>query len=518
MRVGRGHRAGFTLAALCAAVSAWTAAGALGSPAATETGAAAPLARAAAKCDERCQAARRREQRRELRRRNAQQKRPNVILIDTDDQNVADMFVMRNTLSLLAAKGTSFSNSYVSYPLCCPSRATHITGQYAHNHGVVTDQQYGTLDSSNTLAVWLRHAKYRTAMVGKYLNGYGILNRREIPPGWTQWFGLTGGTEQKRYRYNLNENGKVRYYGNGARNYQTDVLSSKVNMLLKAWAPSPKPFFLYFNPTAPHGERAVPISSTRDPQPAPRHLGTLGEPFLPRLPNFNEPDMRDKPKQIRDIPPLSSEQITDLDRRYRGRLESLLSVDEQVKRMVGLIRKYGDKRKTFFIFTSDNGLEMGSHRIMFKNFLYEEGERVPLIIRGPGVPEGVTRDQLVANIDLAPTIVAIAKAVPGRVMDGISLLPLTRDAAFAQGRDILFESTDLDIYGLRRDRWSYNRYSNGEAELYDLDTDPYQLHNLLYDPPPLGGANAPSPETLALANQLAGRLAQLRTCAGASCN
>jgi N-acetylglucosamine-6-sulfatase len=515
MRVGRAHRAGFTLAALCAAVFAWAAAGALGSPAATEAGARSSAARAAAKCDEQCQADRRREHRRQLRRQNAKQKRPNVILIDTDDQNVTDMFVMRNTLALLAAKGTSFSNSYVSYPLCCPSRATHLTGQYAHNHGVVTDQQYGSFDNTNTLAVWMRHAKYRTAMVGKYLNGYGVFNRREIPPGWTQWFALTGGTEQKRYRYNLNENGKVQYYRNGARNYQTDVLSSKVNMVLKEWAPSPKPFFLYFNPTAPHGERAVPFSSTRDPQPAPRHLGVLGEPVLPRLPNFNEPDMSDKPKQIQDIPPLSSDQVVDLERRYRGRLESLLSVDEEVKRIVGLVRKYGDKGKTFFIFTSDNGLEMGSHRVMFKNFLYEEGERVPLIIRGPGIPEGVTREQLVSNIDLAPTIVAIARAVPGRTMDGISLLPLSRDATQAQGRDILFESTDLDIYGLRRGPWSYNRYSNGEAELYDLETDPYQLQNLLYDPP---GPAEPSAETEALANQLAARLVQLRTCAGASCN
>jgi N-acetylglucosamine-6-sulfatase len=514
MRVGRAQRAGFALAALCAALSAWAAAGALGSPPAPEAGA-APLARAAAKCDAQCQADRRREQRRELRRRNARQKRPNVIVIATDDQNLTDMFVMRHTLALLGARGTTFRNSYVSYPLCCPSRATFLTGQYAHNHGVVTDQQYSSFDNTNTLAVWLRHAKYRTAMVGKYLNGYGVLNRREIPPGWTQWFALTGGTEQKRYAYNLNENGKVRYYPRKQANYVDYVLGSKVNGLLKEWTPSPKPFFLYFNPSNPHGERALPFWSTRDPEPAPQYLGALGDLTAPKTPNFNEPDMSDKPEQIRDIPKLSDDQLADLDRRYRGRLESLLSVDDEVRRIVGLVRKYGDKRKTFLIFTSDNGLQLGAHRVQFKNFLYEEGERVPLIIRGPGIPQGVTREQLVANIDLAPTIAAIANAVPGRVMDGISLLPLTRDATFAQGRDILFESTDLDIYGLRRGQWSYNRYSNGEAELYNLETDPYQVENLLYDPP---GPQQPSAETEALANQLAARLAQLRTCAGASCN
>jgi N-acetylglucosamine-6-sulfatase len=342
-----------------------------------------------------------------------------------------------------------------------------------------------------------------------------VLNPREVPPGWRQWYGLTGGTEQKRYGYKLNENGKIRNYGRKPANYIDTVLGAKLNGLLKGWAPSPKPFFIYYNPTNPHGEKGTPVWSTRDPEPAPKYLGAFGNIQAPRYPNFDEANVSDKPEQIRDIPRLSDAELADIDRRYRGRLESLLSVDDQVKKLVKLVRKYGDKRKTFFIFTSDNGLQLGAHRVQFKNFLYEEGERVPLIIRGPGIPQGVTRDQLVANIDLAPTIAAITKAVPGRVLDGISLLPLTQDATFAQGRDILFESTDLDIYGLRRGPWSYNRYSNGEAELYNLETDPYQLQNLLYDPP---GPQQPSAETAALANQLAARLAQLRTCAGASCN
>jgi N-acetylglucosamine-6-sulfatase len=515
MLAGRPHRLAFSLAVVAASLLAWAAAGALGTPSArTAEAAAAPVARAAAPCDARCQAARKQRNRAELRRKNARQKRPNVILIDTDDQNVGDMSVMRHTLSLLGARGTTFRNSYVSYPLCCPSRATHLTGQYAHNHGVFTDSRFTDLDSTNTLATWLKRAKYRTGMVGKYLNGYGVVNPREIPPGWTQWFALTGGTEQKRYGYKLNENGKVRNYGRKPVNYVDYVLGAKVNGLLKAWAPSPKPFFLYYNPNNPHGEKGTPVWSTRDPEPAPQYLGAFGNIQAPRPPNFDEANVSDKPQQIRDIPRLSDADIADIDRRYRGRLESLLSVDDQVKKIVRLARKYGDKRKTFFIFTSDNGLELGAHRIEFKDYLYEEGERVPLIIRGPGVPQNVTREQLVANIDLAPTIAAIAKAGPGRVMDGIDLLPLTRDPNVANNRTILFESVDLDIYGLRQGQWSYNRYSNGDQELYNLNTDPYQLQNLLYDPP---GLDAPSAEDLALAGQLSARLAQLRTCSGASC-
>jgi arylsulfatase A-like enzyme len=427
-------------------------------------------------------------------------------VIDTDDQNATDMFVMQKTLNLLGAKGTTFRNSYVSYPLCCPSRATFLTGQYAHNHGVLTDQRFGDLDSSNTLAVWLNHARYRTAMVGKYLNGYGVLDPRQIPPGWRQWFALTGGTEQKRYGFQLNENGKLRYYGRKPSNYIDYVLDAKVNGLLKEWAPSPKPFFLYYNPNNPHGEKALPYWSTRDPEPAPQYLGALGELTAPRPPNFNVVK-NDQPEEIRDLPPLSDDQLADLDRRYRGRLESLLSVDDEVKRIVGLVRKYGDKRKTFFIFTSDNGLELGAHRIEFKEYLYEEGERVPLIIRGPGIPQGVNRDQLVANIDLAPTIVSITGAEPLRVMDGIPLQPLAQDAANGVGRDLLFESPDTGSYGLRRGQWAYNRYASGDSELYNLISDPYELKNLADDP-----------HYKSLVSSLSAELAELRTCSGASCH
>ena len=474
-------------------------------------GTAAP-AQAAAKCNKACQA--HHEKLAQLRRQNALQKRPNVIVIDTDDMNASDLFVMRNTLSLLAAQGTSFRNSYVSYPLCCPSRATFLTGQYAHNHRVLTDQRFTDLDSSNTLAVWLRRAKYRTAMVGKYLNGYGLVNPREVPKGWTQWYGLTGGTEQHRYGFKLNENGKVRHYGRKPSNYIDYILDSKVNAVLKQWAISPKPFFIYYNPNNPHGEAGTPYWSTRDPEPAPQYLGIFGDITAPHPPNFDEANVSDKPQMVREIPHLSGAQLADIDRRYRGRLESLLSVDDEVKRIFGLVRKYGDKRKTFFIFTSDNGLELGAHRIEFKNFLYEEGERVPLIIRGPGFPAGATRDQLVANIDLAPTITSLTGVPAARVMDGIPLLPLAKNPGEGNNRDILFESPDIGVYGIRRGPWKYNLWNNGDEELYNLDDDPYELTNLLYDPPGPGG---PTPEELALASELKVRLAQLRTCNGASC-
>src|SRR4051795_5630632 len=331
MLSGRPQRAAFLLAALSAALLLW----------------AAPMAAQAVKCGKACQA--HREKLAKLRQLNKQQKRPNVIVIDTDDMNASDMFVMQKTLNLLGAHGTTFRNSYVSYPLCCPSRATFLTGQYAHNDGVLSDQRFTDLDRTNTLAVWLNRAKYRTAMVGKYLNGYGVVDPRQIPPGWRQWFALTGGTEQKRYGFKLNENGKVHFYGRKPANYIDYVLGAKVNGLIKTWAPSPKPFFLYYNPNNPHGEKGTPFWSTRDPEPAPQYVGRFGDIQAPRYPNFDEPNASDKPDQIRAIPRLSDAEKADIDRRYRGRIESLLSVDDEVKKIVRLVRKYGDKRKTFFI-------------------------------------------------------------------------------------------------------------------------------------------------------------------------
>ena len=181
-------------------------------------------------------------------------------------------------------------------------------------------------------------------------------------------------------------------------------------------------------------------------------------------------------------------------------------MDDEVKRIVGLVRKYGDKQRTFFIFTSDNGLEMGAHRILFKDYLYEEGERVPLIIRGPGIPAGATREQLVSNIDLAPTIAEITGARPARTVDGISLLPLAQDPSVGANRDLLFESFDISAFGIRRGPWKYNEYSNGDRELYNLETDPWELDSQDGNP-----ANA------ALIAELSARLAQLRGCAGPSC-
>jgi N-acetylglucosamine-6-sulfatase len=512
MRISRRKKRRLALAASLSAVVVAVAVSATGAPAG-----AAPAEKPDPTAKQQ-----RKAKREKLRRANAKQKRPNVIVVETDDQS-NDMSPLPIVLDKLGRFGTTFRNSYASFPLCCPSRATFLTGQYAHNHHVIqTDlpNGYNGLDHTNTLAVWLQRSGYRTAMVGKYLNGYGlndgipepVADTKEIPPGWSEWYALTSGSDQRRYQYKLNENGRLQFYGGGVRNYVTDVLSAKVVDFLRRRAPLPKPFFLWFNPTAPHGESGVPFNSTRDPQPAPRYLGAFGDGGAPRSPNFDEANVSDKPEFVQDQPRLSDAAIADIDRRWRGGRESLLSVNDTVKRIIGRLKKARDLRKTYIFFTSDNGLQLGAHRLVFKSYLYEESTRVPLIVRGPRFPPGVVRDQLVANIDLAPTIVEITRARPGLTMDGISLLPLAANAAAASGRDILLESYDIDSFGIRDGDWQFNEYSYGEnpEELYNLQADPFQLSNLLHpnpDPPSLASTKA----------ALEARLAQLKTCAGASC-
>ena len=453
---------------------------------------------------------------RELRRANRRQKKPNVIVVMTDDQD-RSMLGLHRTQSLIGSRGTTFTRAYVSFPLCCPSRATLITGQYAHNHGVVSTQLpngYNGLDHRNTLPVWLRSAGYRTGMVGKYLNGYGIddgvperrSDAKQRPPGWSDWAALTDGTDQRRYSYKLNENGKIRKYKRGKKNYVTDVLARKAVKFIDRRAPRPKPFFLWFNPTAPHGEANRPTISNRNPTPAPRHIGAFEGAKRPRTPNFNEADVSDKPGFVQAIPPLSGAAISDLDLRYRARAESLLSVDQAVKRIWKRVRKAGDKRKTYVNFTSDNGMLMGAHRLILKNYLYEEDLRVPLLIRGPRFPRGVVRDQPVNNVDLAPTILELTKVSPGRTVDGRSLLPVARRGG-SLNREILFER--YGEAGIRSGNWVYID-RRGQDELYDLGTDPFQLENLLVVAPV-------DADEIARAASLSARLDQLRDCRGRAC-
>jgi N-acetylglucosamine-6-sulfatase len=444
---------------------------------------------------------------------------------------------MPNLQSLLAARGVNFTNSYVSYSLCCPSRSTLLTGQYAHNHGVRTNTPpsggYSKLapTMSNTLPVWLQHSGYYTGHIGKFLNGYGNTSPdTEVPPGWSEWYGAlddpdayTGGT-YTMYGYTLNENGQIVHYGStpdvvDPATYQTDVYSAKAEDFIRRRAPSRTPFYLSVAPLASHAEAGSCNCAANNPRAAPRDEGTFaGEP-LPIPPSFNEADVSDKPQSIQSLAPIGPAAQDGITARYRARLESLGAVDDMIGELIGALAETGELKNTVFIFTTDNGFFHGEHRVRNgKVRLYEPSIRIPLIMRGPGVPKGKKRAQPVANVDLAPTILDLANGKAGRNMDGRSLLPLLVNNRSERGRGILLEAffnSDPDedpetpptnYQAVRTDRYLFARYGTGEQELYDLSADPFELDSHQNDP-----LYAPAKAAL---GQL---LNQLQGCGGRTC-
>ena len=411
--------------------------------------------------------------------------RPNVVLVMTDDQTQESIKVMPRTLGLLGTYGTTFDNSVVTFPLCCPSRATYLSGQYAHNHGVINNVPpfggFSRFDQANALGTWLQRAGYRTIHVGRTLNGYGTdtPDISLVPPGWNDWIVPVEPTVYEYERWRMNENGQILELPDLTHpgEFQTDYLTRRATELIGSTAPSGQPFFLSLTYPAPHVGRP----STA----APRHRGLLATAPLPADPSFNEADVRDKPRIIRRRSRMDPFAAGVVATAYRQQLESLLSVDEGVAQVIEALRRTGTLDNTLVIFTSDNGLVNGQHRVrQAKIFPYEPSIRVPLLMRGPGVPVGRHVFQQAANIDLAPTILDAADAQPGRLLDGRSLLPMAADPANRSGRELVIENgrglrTQSQYRGLRNERYVYIRHDRtGERELYDLRLDPFQLRNL----------------------------------------
>jgi len=433
--------------------------------------------------------------------------RPNLILILTDDQTPGDVGYMPGVRALLRDRGTTFRNAFVTDSVCCPSRATILRGQYAHNHEIAGAkppaggfEKFRRLGlERSTVATWLKARGYATGFVGKYLNGY--LRTTHVPPGWDRWYGFNGGGY---HDFTLNENGRNVSY-RGTSSYQTDVLGRKALGFVRWAARRDRPFFLHLSPWAPHGPA----------EPAPRHARLFARTPLPRPPSFDERDVSDKPRWVRDNPRLGREEVREMGRLYRNRLRTLRAVDELVGRLVAALRESGQLENTYIFFTSDNGFHMGHHRLPEGKWTaYEEDIRVPLLVRGPGVPEGRVLPHLVLNNDLAPTFGRLGGArVPGYV-DGRSLvLLLRRDppsrrswrSAFLVEAASHGESGRPGLVAVRTRGHLYVEYESGERELYDLRRDPHQLRNL-YRRAPRG-----------LVRDLKGRLEALAGCSGEGC-
>jgi arylsulfatase A-like enzyme len=445
----------------------------------------------------------------------AAQARPNILVLMTDDQTLDSMSVMPKTRELIGERGATFARSFVSYALCCPSRATLYTGQYAHNHGVLSNMPpsggYTRLDTSNWLPLWLQAAGYRTMHVGKFLNGYGRLSPpTEVPPGFNDWHGTVDPSTYSFYGYTVNENGVLRTYPGL---YSTDFFAQRADELIAAAAPSDRPFFMSVAFLAPHsGGPAEPDDPPGHATPAvaPRHANAFSSVALPLPPSFNEADVSDKPVAIQRRAPIGAARAARIQEGYQQRLESLLAVDDAVASIVSTLRSVGELDDTLILFTSDNGFFHGEHRVPNgKLLVYEPSIRVPLLMRGPGVPGATRVLQLITNADIAPTILDAAGARPGLAQDGRSLLDLVHDGGVEWGRELLIEGGNpqgLIFTALRNYRWKYVEHLTGEVELYDLERDPDELASLHADPA-LAGLRA----------AMSRRLRDLRSCAGRGC-
>jgi arylsulfatase A-like enzyme len=502
-------------------------------------------------------------------------KRPNILVVMTDDMATTDLAVMPKVQRLLANRGTTFADAVDSFPLCCPARATFLTGQYAHNHGVKGNFApygwYGMKGRRNTLPAWLDRAGYTTAMVGKWLNGYGAKNAHgEVPKGFDIWRGLLDVSAYDYYNFVMNRNGRLKTWGDAqfarklvrfgkiqtepgphdaidvlarlqqvfgpapysywgkerTRDYTVDVTARVTNGILRSQRRSKQPFFVWWAPAAPHREDvATTLMGRPGPDPRPPHrYEQLSQGFdLPQPPSFNEADLTDKGSPVTDAAPamMSQDTIDQLELDYQGRAGSLRAVDDGVAKLVRTLRRTGQLRNTLIMFVSDNGWLQGEHRITGDKFLpYEESLRVPLILRGPGVPKGRTVEGQVSNIDFAPTLLDAANARARRVMDGVSLLPTARNPSRRPNRalkiealaplfagDIPVNAWDRPYLGVRTDRYTYVVWTEtDEEELYDRQLDPYQLENV-----------ASEPGYAAIKAALAAKLQQLRNCKGLAC-
>ncbi len=404
------------------------------------------------------------------------QAKPNVVLLVTDDQRFDTVSAMPTVTGELAAKGVTFANAFVVNPVCCPSRASILTGQWSHQTGVwtVLNHNFGgftAFDDRETLAHWLDTSGYETLLAGKYLNGYTLgaldhqgfpVDHRYVPPGWDQWyaFWVGGGCSCPFEDAPFTDGTSVAQ----PAGYSTDVLAARAVQFIEE---ASDPFFLYLAPSASH----LPAL------PAERHRGAFTGIGAYDDPAVRERNLRDKPTWLRRRSPLPSAEQA---RIRQTQLESLLAVDDMVADLLEALADSGKLADTLFILTSDNGYHWGEHGLTSKNSAYEASIRVPLVMRwdAGGLVQGTVQESAL-NVDLAPTIArAAGTGSPGA--SGRSLLPLLRGQPRTWRKHALIEHHGgvIPSYcAYRGEDWKYVQYMTGEEELYDVANDPYELQN-----------------------------------------
>lgn len=446
--------------------------------------------------------------------------RPNIVFITTDDMTLDEMRYLPRVRRVLGDQGITFTEFTAPHPLCCPSRAQQLTGQYAQNSGVRSNDGpfggYDQLEPTTALPTWLKDAGYQTAMVGKYLNGYKPADAaaQGNEAGWDHWDPTINAVYQYRGYTQYNDGEPRRPAA-----YHTDYVARRSSELITEMSGAGTPFYLWTSFVGPHGRCPVrdEVGGCRfPPVVAQRHRGLYPD-LKARArskPSFNERDMSDKPPGLRDRPRVAGR---DVDALQRARAGSLAAVDEGVAEIVQALRASGAGGNTLVVFASDNGYLLGEHRYQGKTLAYDESVRVPLVMAGLDLPRGVRNSQGAAMIDLAPTFADLAGATPlvevdGRPIDvarGVGAQATDERTLLVQAGEHVpgTDPTGWWYRGVRTVRYTYARYDrDGFVELYDRLRDPFELRNVADDP-----------RYARVRTELAERTVLLSACAGDDC-
>jgi len=426
-------------------------------------------------------------------RKHAAGSQPNFIHICADDMRFDDFRYMAQLRKLIRGS-TVFGNHFVPFTVCAPSRASMLTGQHVHNHGVLGNKKpYGYWRYSeiedNTLAVWLANAGYAVSHVGKFINGYSQVGGVNIPPGYSDWHVLSA--DGNYYDFTLNDNGQDVTYNSGE--YSTDVFVQKA---LDFIATAPQPYTLFLWVACPHEPST----------PAARDLGTFDNVDMPIGESFNEADMSDKPKPMQKLPLLTEDQIAEIQTHWRRRQETLQSLDRGIAAIVNALTRNSQIDNTHILFTSDNGYLQGEHRADDrKNLCYDEAAKVPLFWRQPGGTENFVMAP-VLNMDVTAAMVELAGATAGYPLDGRSLVPLLSGDLDDWNTAVLTQCTAASGVVTRHYRY-VEWFNNQGIELYDMVHDRAQMQNV-----------AGKPEYAQIQASLANALHALQGCAGPTCS
>ncbi len=430
-------------------------------------------------------------------RKAMSQPRPNIVFILVDDLRwdelscVGHPVVRTPNIDRLAREGARFRNAFMTTPLCSPCRASFLTGQYAHTHGITDNiDRSAASHKLATFPLLLQQAGYDTAFIGKWHMGNDDTPR----PGFNRWVSFKG--QGSYINPDFNEDGKV----TPSTGYITDLLTGHAVEFIKR--PRRNPFLVYLAHKAihpevmQHGDGSISMADAEHFIPAERHQNLYLDKPVARRPNAlrapaGKPALQ---RRIADLPPLGRETGTS-DRVIRQRQQTLMAVEEGVGEIFKALQETGQLDNTIVIFTSDNGYFYGEHGLSIERRLaYEESIRLPLLIRYPRrIRAGLVRDELTLNIDLAPTLLTFANLPVPDNMQGRSLVPILQGGRPSWRTAFLLEYysdrvmprlVTMGYKAVRTKRWKYIHYLelDGMDELYDLKTDPYEMNNLIRHP------------------------------------